>query len=689
MFYTNNPITKFLDTFYDRSDIGVQQLDPNSQFASVKSGVRQFDQYYKQSVFAQILERISGTIDSRGNLFARLRNFKDDPLAITMIDIFIEDGFSQTQNKDFYEITYSPINNSAEEDDLEPEDEETEVIEEEKIKEVQDVINACEKKFLLKSKFKNILFDLFLLGEWMWETKYEKTGNPESGGLQSIKDNKLVDNIIGIYEDEVVSSYIELCQSSMGEPNGGIREIDKDNILHLVLNPGTIRFYINEAYGLSGYNYTDSFNRGSSYVAGWNSNNGGSGFNSSNTIDDPANNYRTPLDQPAKGSRMLSKYIRTGRSVLYSSLKTLEKLALLDMTNLALLLKRALSPTIMNVQVPESYSYKKALEAATAYEQWFYDSTEETRQTFSQTGVDNINFNRILELSQKFKCMPVWGDSKGALQTLDLADTKDNREAINDIKDELSLTSGIPYYYFNPQAGGMEKKEMLKTYAKYARKLHILQQSIANSVIELHYKNLKYKGYKINREDLAVKFKAIVNADSLESIEEIINLFTALTEIVGSLDAFASSQALHVRVVTKAFMKYFRFITQSYPFIQDMLEEAPEQVLTDNPDLLVGNMGPGMMGYADPNMNPEDAAAMQQQVQQAQQIDPATGQPIEVPVDQQQAEYAEAYELFGTTNLNEGISRFKYKLAKKMSKKVESLDEAITNKPYRYSQTSF
>lgn len=689
MFYTNNPITKFLDSFYNRADIGIQQLDPNSQFASVKTGVRQFDQYYKQSIFAQILEKIDGTIDSRGNLFSRLRNFKDDPLAITMIDIFIEDGFSQTQNKDFYEITYSPINNSAEEDDLEPEDEETEIVEEEKVKEIQDVINNLEKKFLLKSKFKNILFDLFLLGEWMWETHYEKTGNPETGGLVSIKDNKLVDNIIGIYEDEVVSSYIELCQSSMGEPNGGIREIDKDDILHLVLNPGTIRFYINEGYGLAGYSFGNNYNRSSSYVAGWNSNNG-TGFNSSNSIDDPSNNYRTPLDQPAKGSKMLSKYIRTGRSVLYSSLRTLEKLALLDMTNLALLLKRALSPTIMNVQVPESYSYKKALEAATAYEQWFYDSNEDTRNTFSQTGVDNINFNRILELSQKFKCMPVWGDSKGALQTLDLTDTRDNREAIQDIKDELSLTSGIPYYYFNPQAGGMEKKEMLKTYAKYARKLHILQQSIANSVIELHYKNLKYKGYKINREDLAVKFKAIVNADSLESIEEIINLFTALTEIVQSLDAFASSQSLHVEVVTKAFMKYFRFITQSYPFIQDMLQEAPEQEVTDNPDILVGNMGPGMMGgmippNVDPNMNPEDVAAAQQV-----QVDPETGEPIEQSEENsEEQEYAEAYKLFGTTNLNEGMSRFKYKLAKKVSAKVESIDEAVTNKPYRYSQTSF
>ena len=683
MFYSNNPITKFLDSFYNRSDIGIQQLDPESQFASVKSGVRQFDQYYKQSVFAQILERIAGTIDSRGNLFSRLRNFKDDPLAITMIDIFIEDGFSQTQNKDFYEVTYSPINNTAEEEDLEPEDEETEIIQDEKIKEIQDVINNLERKFLLKSKFKNILFDLFLLGEWMWETTYDKSGDPEKGGLQSIKDNRLVDNIIGIYEDEVISSYVELCQSSMGEPNGGIREIDKDKILHLVLNPGTIRFYINESYGLSGYSFNTGFNSSSSYVAGWNSNNG-VGFNSSNTIDDPANNYRTPLDQPVKGSKMLSKYIRTGRSVLYSSLKTLEKLALLDMTNLALLLKRALSPTIMNIQVPASYSYKKALEAATAYEQWFYDSNEETRNTFSQTGVDNINFNRILELSQKFKCMPVWGDSKGALQTLDLADTRDNREAINDIKDELSLTSGIPYYYFNPQAGGMEKKEMLKTYAKYARKLHILQQSIANSVIELHYKNLKYKGYKVNRADIAVKFKAIVNADSLESIEEIINLFTALTEIVGSLDAFASSQALHVRVVTKAFMKYFRFITQSYPFIQEMLEEAPEQVLTDNPDLLVGNFGPGMNGYVDPNINPEDLIA----AQQTQQIDPQTGQPIEIPVDQQ-TEYAEAYELFGTSDLNESISRFKHKLAKGVSNKIKNIDEAVTNKPYRYSQTSF
>lgn len=679
MFYNSNPITKFLDSFYDRGDIGVQSLDPQSQFAAARSGVKQFNnQFYKQSIFAQILERITGTIDSRANLFARLRNFKDDPLAITMIDIFIEDGFSQTQNKDFYEITFSPINNSAEEDDLEPEDEETKDVEDEKTKIIQDEINRLEKKFLLKSKFKNILFDLFLLGEWMWETEYNNTGDPKTGGLISIKDNKLVDNIIGVYEDEIISSYIEICQSTLGEFNGGIREIPKDKILHLVLNPGTIRFYINEQMGLTG----TGFNRGSNYVAGWN-NSQYNGFNSSNSIDDPSNNYRTPLDQPAKGSRMLSKYIRTGRSVLYSSLKTLEKLALLDMTNLALLLKRALSPTIMNVQVPESYSYKRALEAATAYEQWFYDSTEETRNTFSQTGVDNINFNRILELSQKFKCMPVWGDSKGALQTLDLADTRDNREAIQDIKDELSLTSGIPYYYFNPQAGGMEKKEMLKTYAKYARKLHILQQSVANSVIELHYKNLKCKGYDVNREDLAVKFKAIVNADSLESIEEIINLFTAMSEIVQALDQFASSQALHIRVVTKAFMKYFRFITQSYPFIQDMLEEAPEQTLTDNPDLLVGNMGPGMMQGVDPNMNPEDAAAMQQQV------DPATGQPVQVP---QEEVPQEAYELFGTNNLNEGMSRFKHKLAQKLQKKIKedkNLNEAITTQPYRYSSFSF
>lgn len=681
MFYnTSNPISQFLDSFYDKSDIGVRQLGPYDQFAMAKSGVKEFDQYYKESVFSQILERIGSTIDSRAALFSRLRNFKDDPLAITMIDIFIEDGFSQTQNKDFYEITYSPINNSAEEDDLEPDSEEEEEVKTEEEKTIQDEINNLEKKFLLKSKFKNVLFDVFLLGEWMWSTKYNNTGDPKTGGLTELKDNRLVDNIIGIYDNEVVSSYIELTTSSYGEPNGGIREIPKDEILHIVLNPGTIRFYINEAFGMTGY--SGAMANGNGYIAGWN-NSGFNSFNNSNSLDDPSNNYRQPLDNPQKGSKMLSKYIRTGRSVLYSSLKTLEKLALLDMTNLALLLKRALSPTIMNVSVPESYSYKKALEAATAYEQWFYDSTEETRNTFSQTGVDNINFNKILELSQKFKCMPVWGDSKGAIQTLDLADTRDNREMIQDTKDELSLTSGIPYYYFNPQSGGMEKKEMLKTYAKYARKLHILQQSIANSVIELHYKNLKCKGYKINREDLAVKFKAIVNADSLESIEEIINLFTALSEIVQVLDGFAASQALHVKVVTKAFMKYFRFITQSYPFIQDMLEEAPEQELTDNPDMLAGNMGPQMMGV-DPNMNPEDVAAMQQQQQQQQQVQ-ATGQ-------EAQGQYEEALQLFGTSDLHEGMTRFKKHLYEKVSDKMKSItpiEEAVTSKPYRYSMNSF
>ena len=116
-----------------------------------------------------------------------------------------------------------------------------------------------------------------------------------------------------------------------------------------------------------------------------------------------------------------------------------------------------------------------------------------------------------------------------------------------------------------------------------------------------------------------------------------------------------------------------------------------EQILTDNPDLLVGNLGPGMMGgAADPNMNPEDAAAIQQG---EVPIDPETGQPLDqeqmLAMQQQQEE---AYELFGTTNLNESMSRFKYKLAQKMQKRIQEdqrLDEAVTTQPYRYSSLSF
>lgn len=671
MFYNNNPISTFLDSFYDRSDVNVRALDPAQQFSSTSTGVREFEDSFKRyNVYQQILEQIGGSITTRGNLFARLRNFKDDPLAITIIDILIEDAFSQTENKDFYEITYSPVNNMADEEELDAKSDEEEAEDQIKTEEIQDVINDCEKKFLLKSKFKNILFDLMLLGEWVWSTKYEKTFDKETGGLVEILDNKLIDNVIGIYKGEVINSYIELTNSSTGEANGGIIELDADSVLHLVLNPGTIRFYINEALP-NGYNNNTSYGFGSNrLVAGWNSNSNFSSFNNSNSIDDPSNNYRMPVDRPVQGSKMLSKYIRTGRSVLYSSLRVLEKIALLDMTNLALLLKRALSPTIMSIQVPDSFSYKKALEAATAYEQWFYDAQEETQNTFSQTGQDNLNFNRIFELSQKFKCIPVWGDSKGALQTLDFNDTRDNREAIEDLKRELSTTSGLPYYYFNPEAGGQEKKDTLKTHAKYARKLHIIQQSVANSVIEVHYKNLKYKGYNISREDLAVKFKSIVNSDSLESIEEIINLFTALNEIVASLDTYAASQALHVKVVTKAFMRYFRFITQSYPFISDMIEEAPEQELTDNPDLLAGG---GMVGM---DTNPEELAYA-----------PAEGEIASQP----QEEYAEALKLFDASSLDEITSlQESMKVAnKKVVKAVhKKLDEAITSQPYRYNGNS-
>ena len=153
MFYNNNPISTFLDSFYDRSDVNVRALDPAQQFSSTSTGVREFEDSFKRyNIYQQILEQIGGSITMRGNLFARLRNFKDDPLAITIIDILIEDAFSQTENKDFYEITYSPVNNMADEEELDAKSDEEEAEDKIKTEEIQDVINDCEKKFLLKSK---------------------------------------------------------------------------------------------------------------------------------------------------------------------------------------------------------------------------------------------------------------------------------------------------------------------------------------------------------------------------------------------------------------------------------------------------------------------------------------------------------------------------------------------------------
>ena len=60
MFYDNNPIANFLDSFYDKSQIGFKQLDPEQQFAGSTNGVEEFNTVYKNSFYQQIIEQIGG-----------------------------------------------------------------------------------------------------------------------------------------------------------------------------------------------------------------------------------------------------------------------------------------------------------------------------------------------------------------------------------------------------------------------------------------------------------------------------------------------------------------------------------------------------------------------------------------------------------------------------------------------------
>ena len=667
MFYDNNPIANFLDSFYDKSQIGLKQLDPEQQFAGSTNGVEEFNTVYKNSFYQQIIEQIGGSITNRANLFARLRNFKDDPIAIMIIDIFIEDAFSQTDNRDFYQIEYQPNldkNGKQNKDKDISGDKNKNGIKDSREKDIKKEIADLEDKFKLKAKFKNVLPDLLLLGEYMWSTEYK-----QGEGLVSITDNVLVDNVLGIYKNEETTSYVELTQQRLGTVNQTMKELPKDSILHMVLNPGKIRFFITDC--LATYTGSANYTNSSRWVSGWNNSTSRySSWNTSNTLDDPSDNYRMPNNQPPEpGAKMLSKYVGTGRSVLYSSLKYLERLSLLDMTNLALLLKRTLTPTIMTLQVPDSYSYKKALQAAQSYTQLFYDTGEDVRNLFQSNGQNNINFNKILELSQKFTAMPVWGDGKGTLQSLDLVDTRDNREAIDDIKRDISNTSGLPYYYFIPDQGGIEKKETLKTHARYARKLHELQQSVANPIIETHYNNLKYKGYDIDRDDLVVTFKSIVNSDALENIEQIINLFTAINEIVVSLDNLKMSQSLNVEIITKEFMKYFRHITDPYPFISAIVKESnkPKAEMID----------PNMM-Y---NQNPEDV------------IQPAIDQyTIDTDIEDQRQAMNPQVESFADILLEDvDIPEDTKKLLIENKNKIDSISEQlkVNRSKYRFQPQTF
>lgn len=210
----------------------------------------------------------------------------------------------------------------------------------------------------------------------------------------------------------------------------------------------------------------------------------------------------------------IPRFLRTGKSVLYSIIPKIKELEILEKLIPATKINKLSQGNLIGMNLPENYSLEEALEAIQRIESMV------NKKISVDPVTQEITVEAILSTAGKTKVIPLFGD-KGRLEQMDFRDNEPD-DLLNVTKEirELILDSiGIPSELVF-KSDGDSKADILKRYAKYIRKLKKLQKTISSGLKEIAYIHLANKGIKFKKEDVEVQFNnSLIEIDNLDKLE--------------------------------------------------------------------------------------------------------------------------------------------------------------------------
>lgn len=210
----------------------------------------------------------------------------------------------------------------------------------------------------------------------------------------------------------------------------------------------------------------------------------------------------------------LPRFIRIGRSIIFTYIEKLKELELLEKMAPALKLDAISRGNLVGMSLPERYDLNDAKKASTHFEE-----TLNKKASIDPTSSD-ISIASIITTAGKTRVIPLFGD-KGTLQNLDYKneDTSNLTSETKELRELILSSIGIPYELIYGSEGD-SKGEILKRNAKYTRFLRKIQKSIANGLRDLAFIHLHNKGIDFKKDSISVRFnKNLVDIENLEQIE--------------------------------------------------------------------------------------------------------------------------------------------------------------------------
>jgi hypothetical protein len=351
-------------------------------------------------------------------------------------------------------------------------------------KDIQKELDDLKKRIGLDQLIENIAPDLLAYGEYTLATKIHK------------RNSKTVKNDLGDGEYE---------KTEDGKGIVDVKDIVEQGTVVSLTQDGNTEGYIvyDEGLGKIEVKETADFIKFSM---------GGTRVKIETNQVLPIEQIRNPIVKEIVDN--IPRFIRMGKSQIYSVIPKIKELEILEKLVPATKINKLSQGNLVGMNLPENYNLEEAMAAVQRIEGMIN----------KKISVDPVNseitVESILSVAGKTKVIPLFGE-KGRLEQMDFRDSEpdDLLQASKDIRELILDSVGIPSELVFKSEGD-SKTDILKRYAKYLRKLKLLQKTIANGVKQIAFIHLANKDIKFNEEEINIKFNNnLVEIDNLDKLE--------------------------------------------------------------------------------------------------------------------------------------------------------------------------
>jgi len=308
----------------------------------------------------------------------------------------------------------------------------------------------------------------------------------------------------------------------------------------------------------------------------------------------------------------LPEKIRIAKPILIDVVELILQYDILEKLATAIELNQATQPIFMGIGVSPDQDMG---EISRNLQEWSNVLNKNKNNVINS--LESLDISQLLSYMQQIELVPFSQDEGTNMMRQIQVNYKDTNltDKINNLRKIIAQAVGIPESYLATmtyQGAKDTKEDALHTNPRYSRMLFKIQQLIAKGIRDVIYKHLKFQysneqgvcTRKVDRDCIDVLFDSATNLNSRLENENMILNAEAMSNLLGMVDGVATSQNIHVKVITDQFLELWKKEFAKVPAVRDIFEPMTEEEIAQQQEMMYGNADE----YEDLDDNPPPGA---------------------------------------------------------------------------------